>query len=91
MEEKEQYQALMSEIIAKQAIILGPEIAVLKARNVSELTIADGGKVTGIAGDPAQAVQKLVNEYVALSGEIVRNITKPIFEKYPSINLNKVE
>lgn len=87
MNEQEQYSALMSEIIAKQAVILGPEIAVLKARNVSTLDIADDGKVLAVKGDPLEALQGLIDEYIALSGEIVRNVTKPIFDKYPSLNL----
>lgn len=87
MEDKDQYQALISEIIMKQAVILGPEIAVLKARNVSALTITDDGRVTNIEGDPQAALQGLIDEYIALSGEIVRNVTRPIFEKYPSIKV----
>lgn len=86
MKQKEQYTAIMSEIVAKQAVILGPEIAVLKARNVSGLSVDDGGKVTDVTGDPADALQDLINEYIALSGEIVKNVMKPIFEKYPEIS-----
>lgn len=85
MEEKEQYEAVISDIIAKQAIILGPEIAVLKARNVSGLTIDDDGKVSSISGDPVDTLRALIDEYIALSGEIVKNVMKPIFEKYPEI------
>ncbi len=85
MEQKEQYMAIMSEIIAKQAVILGPEIAVLKARNVSGVTIDDTGKVTEITEDSAESLQKLIDEYIALSGEIVKNVMKPIFKKYPEI------
>lgn len=89
MTEKEQYQALITEIIQKQAVILGPEIAVLKARNVTELTIDDEGKVTNISGDSPAALQKLIDTYIDLSGEIVKNVMKPIFEKYPSIKIGK--
>jgi hypothetical protein len=85
MEQKESYMAIMSEIIAKQAVILGPEIAILKARNVSGISIDVNGKVTDAAGDPAVMLQDLINEYIALSGEIVKNIMKPIFKKYPEI------
>jgi hypothetical protein len=85
MEETNQYAALISEIIAKQSIILGPDIAILKARNVSELVINDQGKVTDIKGEPVAALQKLINEYVELSGMIVKNTLSSIFEKYPDI------
>ncbi len=85
MEEKERYKSLMSEVIAKQAVILGPEIAVLKARNVSGFTVDDNGVVTDITGDASQILKKLVDEYISLSGEIVKNVMKPIFDKYPEL------
>lgn len=82
MEDKEKYKALISEIIAKQAVILGPEIATLKARNVSALVITNDGRVTDITGDPKEAVEKLVDEYIALSGLIVKSTLRSVFEKY---------
>ena len=89
IENNEKYKALLSEIIAKQSIILGPEISVLKARNVSGITVSDNGVVTEISGDYRQILEKLVDEYVALSGMIVKNALSSIFAKYPDIN--KVE
>jgi hypothetical protein len=89
MDQALQYAAIISEIIAKQAIILGPDIAILKARNVTGLIVDDQGKVTEIKGEPATALQKLINEYVELSGMIVKNTLGSIFEKYPDIK--KVE
>ena len=86
MDEKTQYMALTSEIIAKQAVILGPDIAILKARSVGGLSISDDGKVTEINGDPKMVLQELVNTYVELSGMIVKNALGSIFEKYPGIN-----
>lgn len=83
MEEREQYLSLSSEIIAKQAVILGPDMAILKARNVPELVIDDQGKVTDIKGNPVEVLQKLIDEYVELSGEIVKNALGSIFAKYP--------
>lgn len=89
MDEKGQYKSLLTDIIAKQIVILGPDIAVLKARNVAELEIGKDGKVQDIRGDSRQALQKLINEYVNLSGLIVKNALGSIFEKYPAIK--KVE
>lgn len=85
MPEQDQYQKLLSEIIAKQAIILGPEIAVLKARSVEGITINDKGEVTSVDGDPKEALQKLVDAYVSLSGQIVKSAMIPLFNKYPDI------
>lgn len=85
MNEKELYKALMTEIIQKQSVILGPQIAILKARNVSILTISDSGHVTDIKGDVRTALQSLVDEYVKLSGQIVKNALGSIFTKYPQV------
>lgn len=85
MDEKQQYQGLITDIIAKQSVILGPQIAVLKARNVSNLVVDDNGIVTEIKGDPTTVLQKLIDEYVELSGQIVKNALGSIFAKYPTI------
>jgi hypothetical protein len=86
MEEKSQYVAIISEIIAKQSIILGPDIAILKARSVVGLSVSDDGKVLDLKGDGKTILQQLVNAYVELSGMIVKNALGSIFEKYPDIN-----
>ena len=89
MTEKEQYVALISEIIKKQSVILGPEIAILKARSVSGLMVDNDGKVTGVGDNPKDTLQNLVDRYVELSGLIVKNALGSIFAKYPDININK--
>ncbi len=85
MAEDNQYEELITEVIEKQSIILGPDIAILKARNVQELVIDDQGKVTEIRGDKRAALQKIINVYVELSGMIVKNALGSIFEKYPGV------
>ena len=89
MDDKKQYLALISEIIAKQSIILGPDIAILKARNVGGLEISDQGQVIAINGESSKILQSLINVYVELSGLIVKNALGSIFEIYP--NIKKVE
>jgi hypothetical protein len=89
MDEKEQYTALISEIIKKQSLILGPEIAILKARSVTGLMVDNDGKVTGVGDNPKETLQKLVDQYVELSGLIVKNALGSIFAKYPELNINK--
>lgn len=84
MEQIEQYKSVMTEIIAKQSIILGPEMALMRAKKVAEISFVDG-KVSEIQGDPAQALKKLIDAYVELSGQIVKNALGPIFSKYPEI------
>jgi hypothetical protein len=79
------YKQMLTEIIKKQIVILGPQIAVLKARNVPGLKISDQGEVLEVSEPEQVVLQKLIDEYVALSGEIVKNAVNSIFEKYPSI------
>ncbi len=88
MEDKQkqkQYKALLSEIISKQTIILGPSISVLKARNVPGISVSDDGTVVDIVGDPELALKQLIDQYVELSGQIIKNAIGIIFEKYPSV------
>lgn len=82
---KRQYLLLLSDIIAKQAIILGSEMAILKARSIAGLVVDNNGQVTDIRGDATQAAQKLINSYMELAGQVVRNAIDPIFAKYPQI------
>ena len=87
MDELGQYAALISEIIKKQSVILGPEIAIVKARAVPGLMVDNDGKVTGVGDNPKETLQKLVDQYVELSGQIVKNALGSIFAKYPSLDL----
>lgn len=82
------YKNLIDDIIAKQTVILGPDIVMVKARNVAGLKLSDNGKVESIAGDPQIVLQNLINEYIALSGQIVKNILTPVFAKYPDIKVS---
>jgi hypothetical protein len=85
MEDKQHYIELINEIIQKQSIILGPEIAILKARNTAGLKVSETGSVTDIEGDPHAALQSLIDQYVSLAGQIVKNALGSIFQKYPNI------
>lgn len=85
MEQAEQYKAVMAEIIAKQSIILGPDMAIARAKKVSGIEIGDKGEVVSISGDSADALKSLIDTYVELSGQIVKNALGPIFTKYPDI------
>ena len=69
---------LLSEVIKKQIVILGPDITLAKARNVPGLIVADDGTVTDLSGDPQQITQTLIDQFVQLSGEIVRKTMEPL-------------
>lgn len=85
MNQNEQYITVMSEVITKQSIILGPDMAIARARKVSEIEISPEGKIIAIKGDPSIALEKLIDTYVELSGQIVKNALSSIFIKYPEV------
>lgn len=82
---QEDFKRLMTELIKKQIIILGPHISLAKARTVAGLTVSDDGTVTEIGGDPKTALQQLIDEFVSLSGLIVRKTMEPLLANYPSL------
>lgn len=71
-------QKVLTALIQKQMVILGPGVAIGKARKVPAITVADDGAVSKISGNADEAIQKLVEEYVSLSGEITRSIFKSL-------------
>src|SRR4030067_2958632 len=72
------YKQLITEVIKKQMVILGPNITLAKARNVSGLTITDDGTVTDLKGDPQELIQALIDQFVQLSGLIVKKTMEPL-------------
>lgn len=86
MDETINYRQLMTEVIAKQSLILGPQMAIAQAHKIEELVIDDEGIVLNIDGDETEVLQKLINQYVALSGQIVQATLSSIFKKYPAVS-----
>lgn len=87
MSDTTQYTNLINDIISKQTVVLGPDIVLMKAKNVEGLILTADGKVDKINGDPQVVLQKLIDEYIGLSGQIVKNILTPVFQKYPDIKV----
>ena len=88
MPDLENYNKLINDIIQKQIIILGSDIVLLKAKNIAGLELKSDGTVESIKGDPQKVLQNLIDEYMSLSGQIVKNILNPILAKYPEIKVN---
>ncbi|MBI2327954.1 hypothetical protein HYU92_06580 [Candidatus Curtissbacteria bacterium] len=82
---QEDYQALLSDLIKKQIVMLGPAVALSKARKIASLTVAEDGQVLAIAGDPQAALNELATEYMNLSGQIAQATLQSLLEKYPEI------
>lgn len=77
------YKKLLTDVIKKQIVILGPQITLAKARNVKGLTIADDGTVTDMQGSPQELIQLLIDQFVQLSGLIVKKTMEPLLRAYP--------
>jgi len=78
MNPNQDYKQLLTQVIKKQIVILGPDITLAKARNVAGLVVADDGSVTDISGAPQEITQKLIDQFVQLSGEIVKKTMEPL-------------
>lgn len=79
----EDYKKLLTQVIQKQMVILGPTITLAKARNVKGLTVADDGTVVNIEGQPQELIQGLIDQFVQLSGLIVKKTMEPLLSVYP--------
>lgn len=77
------YKKLLTEVIQKQMVILGPSITLAKARNVKGLTVADDGTVTDMQGPAQELIQGLIDQFVQLSGLIVKKTMEPLLSVYP--------
>lgn len=81
--QKNDYKVLISEVIKKQMVILGPGITLSRARNVKGLKVDDSGEVLELSGSPQELIQELINQFVQLSGLIVQKTMEPILASYP--------
>jgi len=85
------YKKLLTEVIQKQMVILGPSISLAKARNVKGLIVADDGTVTDIQGPPQLLIQGLIDQFVQLSGLIVKKTMEPLLSAYPDGAINQIQ
>lgn len=79
------YKKLFSELIKKQMLVLGPDITLAKVKNVIGLTVDVNGEVIKLEGDPQQMLQGLINQFVELSGMIVKKTMESILTSYPGM------
>lgn len=85
MPDHEQYKPMLTDLIQKQMVVLGPNIALDKARKVAGLKISDDGTVMDIQGDPQMILKGVANEYMQLSGQIAQMTLNTLVEKYPTL------
>lgn len=85
MPDHEQYKQMLTDLIQKQMVVLGPNIALDKARKVPGMKIADDGTVMDISGEPQMVLKGVANEYMQLSGQIAQMTLNSLVEKYPTL------
>ena len=72
------YQKVLTEVLQKQIVILGPAITLVKARNVEGVNIDDTGRVTSLEGDPHALSVKVLEQFRELSPLLVKKTMRPL-------------
>lgn len=72
------YQKLLNEAIHKQMTVLGPQITLIKVRNVTGLTITDDGAIGTMSGNPEDVVTRFLEEFRELSAPMVKKTMQPL-------------
>ncbi len=82
-----QYKSILSDLIKKQIIMLGPNVALAQARQVPGLTVSDEGEVTELSGNPQETLNAVAKKYMELSGAIAQMTLDSIIAKYPGVKI----
>ena len=85
MQDQTEYKKMLTDLIQKQMVVLGPNIALDKAKKVQGLQVSDDGTVLDMDGDPQMVLKGVANEYMALSGQIAQMTLNSLLEKYPQV------
>lgn len=85
MPDQDEYKKMLTDLIQKQMVVLGPNIALDKARKIPGLKISDDGSVLEVSGDSQMVLKGVANEYMTLSGQIAQMTLNSLLEKYPQV------
>lgn len=85
MPDNNEYKKMLTDLIQKQMVVLGPNIALDKARKIEGVKVSDDGTVIDVTGDPQMILKGVANEYMTLSGQIAQMTLNTLLEKYPSM------
>ncbi len=88
MDNLTQYQNVITDLIKKQMVMLGPNVAIAQAKLVNGLTVNDDGVVSQITGDPQVVLSDIAKQFMALSGAIAQMTLESLITKYPDVKLN---
>lgn len=82
-----QYQQILTDLIKKQIVMLGPNVSLAQARSVPGLTVSDDGVVTAISGNPQEVLSEVAKKFLSLSGQIAQMTLDSIIAKYPGVRI----
>ena len=85
MAEVDDYKNVLTDLVKKQMIMLGPGVALATARKVGSIKVENDGTVSEISQDPHKVMQEVTTQYMNLSGQIAQTTLTTILEKYPNI------
>ena len=85
MPDQDEYKQMLTDLIQKQMVVLGPNIALDKARKIAGIKVTDDGTVLDMDGDQQMVLKGVANEYMALSGQIAQMTLNSLLEKYPQV------
>lgn len=74
------YRLLISKLIKKQLLILGPDITFLKVKNVNGLTVDSSGEIIGVVGSPKTIFENLSSQFISLSSSVVKQTLDSLHE-----------
>ena len=88
MPEQEEYRKALTELIQKHMVILGPNIAVDRARKVPGIKVSDEGEVLAMGGDSVMVFKGVMNEFRALSEYVFGITMAALVKKYPQLKFD---
>jgi len=72
------YKEVLTEVIKKQMIILGPDITIAKVKGIPGVVVSDDGTISDVAGDPKQITKEMEEAFTDLAGSVVKKIMEPL-------------
>jgi hypothetical protein len=71
-------------VVQKHMVVLGPQIAVERARKVTGLAVSDSGEVK-VAADPELVLRSLFSYYLQLSPYVARQLATQVSAALPGV------
>ena len=78
MDTAQDYKKLLTEAIQKYMVILGPQITMMKVRNITGMTVSSEGIVTALSDSPQNVVTHFLEQFRDLSAPLVKKSMKPL-------------